>query len=191
MNQTETSTENKPAAESEEETPLAEQAAPGEEVATENDTAEENDPTAEVLKYKDMALRAKADLDNFRKRMQRDREDSIRYANTSLLERLLPILDNFELGLGAAKNDSDTGSLIQGLEMVQKQLQEFLKDSGVEVIPHEGAFDPNLHEAVGHQPSEEIPEGNIIMQHRSGYKLKDRLLRPATVVVSAGPNPSA
>ncbi|MFV0337599.1 MAG: nucleotide exchange factor GrpE [Chthoniobacterales bacterium] len=187
MNQTETSPESDPVVEPENTTPQAEQEKS--EPATEN--TETPDPAAEVLKYKDLALRAKADLDNFRKRMQRDREDSIRYANTSLLERLLPILDNFELGLTAAKNDNDGNSLIQGLEMVQKQLQEFLKDSGVELISHEGAFDPNLHEAVGHQPSEEIPEGNIITQHRSGYKLRDRLLRPATVVVSAGPSPSA
>ena len=145
-------------------------------------------PAEEVAKFRDIALRAQAELDNYRKRVIREKEDAIRYANLSLLERLLPVVDNFELGLDAAKTATDAQSIALGLSMVQKQLVDFLKDSGAEVITTEGvAFDPNLHEAVSHQPHASIPDGHIIQQLRKGYKLKDRLLRPATVIVSKGP----
>lgn len=146
------------------------------------------DSTAEVEKYKDMALRSRAELDNYRKRVIREKEDAIRYANTSLLESLLPILDNFELGLDAAKDAKDASGIVQGLEMVRKQLEDFLRAHGVEAVEAAGQeFDPNLHEAVAHEPHAEIPEGKITRQLRKGFKLKDRLIRPATVFVSKGP----
>ncbi|HEY5792566.1 MAG TPA: nucleotide exchange factor GrpE [Chthoniobacterales bacterium] len=146
---------------------------------------------AEIAKYRDLALRSQAELDNFRKRVIREKEDAIRYANLSLLERLLPVVDNFELGLEAAKTATDANSIALGMSMVQKQLLDFLKDSGAEVIATEGApFDPNLHEAVSHQAHATVPDGRIVQQLRKGYKLKDRLLRPATVVVSKGPGES-
>ena len=139
-------------------------------------------------KYKDAALRARADLDNYRKRVAREKEDAIRYANNSLLESLLPILDNFELGLEAAKNTPDATGIIQGLEMVRKQLEDFLRDHGVEIVNAEGnPFDPNLHDAVAHEPSPSVAEGTVIRQLRKGFKLKDRLIRPASVIVSKGP----
>jgi molecular chaperone GrpE len=138
-------------------------------------------------KFKDLYLRSQADLDNYRKRAAREREDAIRYANSSLLERLLPILDNFELGLDAAKNTPGAENILMGLGMVQKQLQDFLKDSGVEPVEAVGAeFDPNLHEAIGQEPSAEVAENIVLRQLRRGYKLRDRLLRPATVIVSKG-----
>jgi molecular chaperone GrpE len=143
---------------------------------------------AELEKYKDAALRARADLDNYRKRVAREKEDAIRYANNSLLESLLPILDNFELGLDAAKNATDAAGIIQGLEMVRKQLEDFLRDHGVEIVNAAGnPFDPNLHEAVAHEPNPEVAEGGVVRQLRKGFKLKDRLIRPASVVVSKGP----
>ena len=79
-------------------------------------------------------LRARADLDNYRKRVAREKEDAIRYANNSLLESLLPILDNFELGLDAARNTPDATGIVQGLQMVRKQLEDFLRDHGVEIV---------------------------------------------------------
>ena len=143
---------------------------------------------AELEKYKDAALRARADLDNYRKRVAREKEDAIRYANNSLLESLLPIVDNFELGLDAAKNASDAAGIIQGLEMVRKQLEDFLRDHGVEIVNAVGdPFDPNLHEAVAHEPSPDLADGTVVRQLRKGFKLKDRLIRPASVVVSKGP----
>jgi molecular chaperone GrpE len=143
---------------------------------------------AEVEKYKDAALRARADLDNYRKRVAREKEDAIRYANNSLLESLLPILDNFELGLEAAKSTPESTGIVQGLQMVRKQLEDFLRDHGVEIVNAEGnLFDPNLHDAVGHEPNSNVTEGTVIRQLRKGFKLKDRLIRPATVIVSKGP----
>ena len=157
---------------------------------TQTETTEEPqlDAAAELERYKDAALRARADLDNYRKRVAREKEDAIRYANNSLLESLLPILDNFELGLDAAKNAADAAGIIQGLEMVRKQLEDFLRDHGVEIVNAVGnPFDPNLHEAVAHEPNPEMAEGAVVRQLRKGFKLKDRLIRPASVVVSKGP----
>lgn len=156
------------------------------------ETVEEPQPAAELAAElamcKDAALRARADLDNYRKRVAREKEDAIRYANNSLLESLLPILDNFELGLEAAKNSSDAGGIIQGLEMVRKQLEDFLRDHGVEIVDAVGdRFDPHLHEAVAHEPSMGVADGTVVRQLRKGFKLKDRLIRPASVVVSKGP----
>ena len=142
---------------------------------------------AEATKLKDLALRARADLDNFRKRSLREKEDAIRYANNGLLEKLLPVIDNFELGLDAARNATDAASVLQGMSMVQRQLQDFIRSQGLEEVPADGeAFDPNKHDAVSQEFSAEVPEGQVIRQVRKGYKLKDRLLRAASVIVSKG-----
>lgn len=141
----------------------------------------------DLSKFRDLYVRSQADLDNFRKRAAREREDATRYANSSLLERLLPILDNFELGLDAARNTPGAETIIQGLGMVQKQLQDFLRESGVEAVEAVGTtFDPNLHEAIGEEASADVAEGVVLRQLRRGYKLRDRLLRAATVIVSRG-----
>lgn len=148
----------------------------------------EVDFEAEAAKLKDLALRARADLDNFRKRALREKEEAIRYANNGLLERLLPVIDNFELGLDAAKNAADTASILQGMSMVHKQLQDFLKNNGLEEVQAEGeAFDPNKHDAVSQEFSAEVPEGHVVRQVRKGYKIKDRLVRASSVIVSKGP----
>jgi molecular chaperone GrpE len=145
------------------------------------------DPQTELEKFRDAALRARAELDNYRKRVVREKEDAIRYANASLLESLLPILDNFELGLGAARQAPDASGIVLGLEMVRKQLEDFLRSNGLEVVDATGqTFDPNLHEAVGQEASADVPEGTVIRQLRRGYKLRDRLIRPASVFVSKG-----
>ena len=144
---------------------------------------------AEADRYKDLALRAQADFDNFRKRAAREKEDAIRYANNSLLERLLPILDNFELGLQSARQAAggNESAIINGMSMVGKQLDDFLRETGVTPIDATGEkFDPNLHEALGQEASTEVPEGHVVRQLRRGYKMKDRLLRAANVFVSKG-----
>ena len=148
----------------------------------------EVDFEAEAAKLKDLALRARADLDNFRKRALREKEEAIRYANNGLLERLLPVIDNFELGLDAAKNAADTASILQGMAMVHKQLQDFLKNNGLEEVQAEGeAFDPNKHDAVSQEFSTDVPEGHVVRQVRKGYRIKDRLVRASSVIVSKGP----
>jgi molecular chaperone GrpE len=146
---------------------------------------------AEAAKWKEVALRTAADLDNFRKRAAREREDALRYANQRLLEELLPVIDNFEMGMQAASKDQ--GSMIFiGMDMVRRQLADFLASQGVEEIPSEGkAFDPNIHEAVQLEHSETHADGQILATLRRGYRLHDRVIRAANVVVSKGPAPTA
>lgn len=142
----------------------------------------------ELEKFRDLALRAQADLDNFRKRILREKEDAVRFANAAFLERLLPILDSFELGLQAARNSQGAEAIAQGFALVEKLLQDFLRDCGVQPVGAKGeVFDPNLHEAVSHENHDEVEEGRISAVMRRGYKLHERLLRPASVVVSKGP----
>lgn len=141
-------------------------------------------------RFRDLALRSQADFENFRKRAAREKEDAVKFANASFLERLIPILDNFELGLNAARGSAADSPILAGMDMVAKQLNDFLLSSGVEPVNGEGAtFDPNLHEAVAQEASAEVAEGVVIRQLRKGYKLRERLLRPATVVVSKGKAP--
>jgi molecular chaperone GrpE len=98
------------------------------------------------------------------------------------------ILDNFELGLAATKEHGANSPIYAGMVLIQKQLNDLLTETGVQPIEAEGkTFDPNLHEAIAHEPSSDSPEGTVIRQTRRGYRLKDRLLRPAKVVVSSGP----
>ena len=142
---------------------------------------------ADVERFRELALRTQADFENFRKRNAREREEIIKTANANLLERLLPVIDNFELGLQAAQAEGNK-AILTGFEMVARQLQDFLTSSGVEVIDAaEGQpFDHNLHDALGTEESDTVPEGHIIRQVRKGYRLKGRLLRPANVFVSKG-----
>ncbi len=142
----------------------------------------------DLERFRDLALRSQADFENFRKRAAREKEDALKFANTTFLERLLPILDNFELGLNAARSSGENSPILLGMDIVSRQLNDFLSQSGVETVVAEGApFDPNLHEAVAQEESATVPDGHVVRQLRKGYKLKDRLLRPATVITSKGP----
>lgn len=135
-------------------------------------------------------LRITADFDNFKKRAAREKQDAIRYANEGLLEKLVPVLDNFDAALSAAQNTS-TGaaqSLQTGVSMIFQQFKRALTEGGLEEVDAAGQkFDPNLHEAVSQQETADVPEGQVVQQLRKGYKLRDRLLRPATVVVAKKP----
>ncbi len=139
---------------------------------------------ADVLKWKELAMRTAADLENYRKRAAREREESIRYANQSLLEELLPILDNFEMGMQAAAQEKDS-MIYVGMEMVRNQFKDYLAGNGVTEIEAEGGeFDPNLHEAVSQEEAEGVEDGKVVRVTRRGFLLRDRLLRPASVVVA-------
>lgn len=158
----------------------------------ENTSPESDDPVASLQvdldRFRDLALRSQADFDNYKKRAAREKEDAIKYANSSLLERLITIIDNFELGLSAARGEGEKSPIYSGMSMVLKQLSDFLADNGLQPIDAEGqAFDPNLHEAIAHEASPSVAEGVVVRQTRRGYKLRDRLLRPSSVVVSSGP----
>jgi molecular chaperone GrpE len=153
---------------------------------------DDNDPVlglqADLDRFRDLALRSQADFENYKKRCAREKEEAIKYANSSLLERLLPIVDNFELGLSAAREEGQHSPIYSGMNLVLKQINDFLAESGLQPIDAVGRpFDPNLHEAIAHEPSDEVPENKIIRQTRRGYRFKDRLLRPSSVVVSSGP----
>ena len=142
---------------------------------------------ADLDRFRDLALRSQADFENYKKRAAREKEDAVKYANSSLLQRLVSILDNFELGLAAAKTGGKQSPIYSGMVLVQKQLNDLLEENGLQAIEAEGKkFDPNLHEAIAHEPSESAEE-TVIRQARRGYRFKDRLLRPARVVVSSGP----
>ena len=142
---------------------------------------------ADLDRFRDLALRSQADFENYKKRAAREKEDAVKYANSSLLQRLVSILDNFELGLAAAKTEGTHSPIYSGMVLVQKQLNDLLEENGLQAIEAENEkFDPNLHEAIAHEASE-VAEGTVIRQARRGYRFKDRLLRPARVVVSSGP----
>lgn len=143
---------------------------------------------ADLDRFRDLALRSQADFDNYKKRAAREKEEAIRFANSSLLERLVAIVDNFELGLSAARDEGEKSPIYAGMSMVLKQLEDFLTENGLQPIDAEGQkFNPNLHEAIANERSADFPEGTVIRQIRRGYRLKDRLLRPSSVVVSSGP----
>ncbi|MEI6712825.1 MAG: nucleotide exchange factor GrpE [Verrucomicrobiota bacterium] len=141
----------------------------------------------DLERFRDLALRSQADFENYRKRSVREKEEAVRFANFSLVERLIPILDNFELGLTAARANEGALTIVDGMDMIRRQLADVLQQHGVEVIDAEGhPFDPNLHEAVAQEVSASVAEGSVVRQLRKGYRLKDRLVRAALVVVSSG-----
>ena len=135
-------------------------------------------------------LRTTADFDNFKKRAAREKQEAIKYANESLMQKLVPVLDSLDMALTAAQSAGpDSGQSLQsGVNMVMQQLKSALAEAGLEEVNALGQpFDPNFHEALAQQETPEVPEGQVVHQHRKGYKLRDRLLRPASVVVAKQP----
>ncbi len=135
-------------------------------------------------------LRTTADFDNFKKRAAREKTEAVQYANVNLLQKLLPVLDNFEMALTAveAVKEEKLAPLKSGVAMIQQQLKSALTDTGLEEIDATGKpFDPTLHEAVSQQESNDVKEGHVLQQLRKGYRMKDRLLRAATVIVAKPP----
>ena len=149
----------------------------------------EADPDAPALSpeevLRDRLLRLQADFDNYRKRMAREKQDWIETAAKDVLTDLLPVLDNFAIGLEKAGGDPVT----EGFRMVAEQLRAALKKHGLTAVePAAGdEFDPAVHEAITQLPSPDIPEGRVVARTRAGYRLGAKLLRPAQVVVSSGP----
>jgi molecular chaperone GrpE len=148
------------------------------------------DRGSKAEEYWDRLLRQTADFDNYKKRAAREKTDAIKYANEGLLQKLIPILDNFEMALTAvsSENAGSAQSLQQGVTMIHSQLRNALLEAGLEEIDATGkVFDPNLHEAVSQKETTEVPEGQVVQQMRKGYKFRDRLVRPASVVVAKKP----
>jgi len=138
----------------------------------------------------DRLLRTTADFDNFKKRAAREKQEAIKFANESLLQKFIPILDNFDMAFAAVQNEQGgQSSLRTGINMVLQQFKSALLEAGLEEVDAVGKpFDPNLHEAVSEQETSEVPEGHVAQQLRKGYKYRERLLRPATVVVAKKPS---
>jgi molecular chaperone GrpE len=138
----------------------------------------------------DRLLRTSADFDNFKKRAAREKQEAIKYANESLFLKLVPVLDSLDMALAAAQTaGSDSGQSLQaGVSMVFQQLKGALAEAGLEELDAVGKpFDPNFHEALSQKETPDVPEGHVVQQLRKGYKLRDRLLRPASVVVAKQP----
>ncbi|MCH2594014.1 MAG: nucleotide exchange factor GrpE [Pedosphaera sp.] len=159
-------------------------------------------PTPEELKqlreqatkaeeYYDRLQRQVAEADNLRKRLAKEKQEAIRYANESLIVELLPTIDNFEMAINAAQKSGDNSidSLKTGIEMIYTQIKRTLEEIGVTEIDATGqTFDPSQHEAMSRIKTSKAEEGTVLEQTRKGYRLRDRLLRAASVVVAIAPD---
>jgi molecular chaperone GrpE len=142
---------------------------------------------AALAEAKDQALRRQADFNNFRKRMQREIEDIRVVGRASAIEQFLPVVDNFDMAMVAIDQAADLETLKTGMNMIHAELQRCLDGLGVERLDPTGQpFDPNEHDAIKTEPSSDCDEGTVIQLYKAGYRLGDRLLRAATVVVSSG-----
>lgn len=144
---------------------------------------------AEAAANHDKFLRTAADLENFRRRTVREKEDLRTAATGRVLEDIFPVLDTLGLAISAAKQpNADLKSLVGGVDMVLTQLKTALANHGLkEINPAGQAFDPHQHEAISHAPSADVKEEHVVTVVRTGYSLNGRLLRPASVVISSGP----
>ncbi|HRZ87323.1 MAG TPA: nucleotide exchange factor GrpE [bacterium] len=154
-------------------------------------TAEEIQKLEEKAKKADenyaSYLRAVADLDNYRKRAQKDKEEILKYSNSDFIKGLLPILDNFDRALTTINDATDIAKIREGIDLIVGQFHKYLEQLGLARIPTVGEpFDPYKHQAVMHVETEEHPENVVVEELQKGYLLNDRLLRPSMVKVSKG-----
>jgi molecular chaperone GrpE len=142
----------------------------------------------EIERYRERWVRERADLENLRKRAERERSDAIRFGSERLVGDLLTVVDDLERAIRASEEGAGGTALLDGVHLVVKSLLDVLGRHGVtRVAAHGQSFDPAHHEAVAHLPSEAHDAGMVIEEHRGGFRLNDRLLRPALVSVSKGP----
>ena len=141
---------------------------------------------SKISRLEDSLLRAKADLQNAQRRAAAERSEAVRFANAELMKSLLVVLDDFDRAIAAVEKDKDLEALLKGVLLVHANLVKALKDFGLETIDAAGRkFDPTLHEALMQQPTSDAEPGTVLEQVAGGYKLRDRVLRPARVVVAA------
>ncbi len=156
-----------------------------EESASESLQSDLNALREELGQASDRALRAQAELDNYRKRMNRELQDSLRYAAVNIIRDLLPVVDNLQRALEAAQAAGEDSSLLQGVQMVAQQMDGILTQHGLSPIEAQGQpFDPDLHEAVSQQPTADAEPGTVLHVVQSGYQVADRVVRPAKVIVA-------
>lgn len=153
------------------------------------EAAKLQEATQEIDQLKDQLLRLRADFENFRKRSLREKGEIYENANEALMLELLPVIDHLQLALNSAKEHLADSVFQEGLQLIADQMLNALSKYGLNPFNSEKQpFDPNLHEAINCLPSETEPEGTIIAQSRQGYRFKNKMLRPAQVVVSRGPS---
>jgi len=141
----------------------------------------------QLAEMRDRLLRTQAELDNFRKRSRREFDDAQRYREIDLLRDILPVLDNVQRAIEAVERTADVDSLRSGFRMTAQQIEKLLADHGCLVIQTDGAsFDPTVHDAILQQPVANLAPGTIVGTAIRGYKLHDRVVRPAQVIVSKG-----
>jgi len=161
--------------------------------ASEDEQREDVQRLQEELKQqKDSLLRARAEMDNVRKRLHKEKQDGIRFANESLLREILPVKDNLERAVEhATQKEGEDQSLLEGVKMTLDQFERMLGNFGVQPVEAQDCtFDPALHEAMGQKPTEDQPPGTVVEVMQPGYMLNDRLLRPALVMVAQAPQES-
>ena len=142
---------------------------------------------AELAAANDRNLRLMAEFDNFRRRSAKEQLELIETANGKLLEKLSEVQDNFERAFASENKAKDLEAFEKGMQMIYNQFAKILTDAGLEQIDPTGAeFDPNCHEALMQQPSETVPEGHVVTVFQKGYKLKNKILKTAKVIVSSG-----
>jgi len=133
----------------------------------------------------DLYLRSQAEMENIKKRFQKEKEDLIKYSNESLIKQLLQVVDSLEKGVAHSQDENSVDALREGLELTLKGLLDTLKKAGIETVEALGeTFDPNYHEAVLEQEDENVESGKIVQEFQKGYVLNNRLIRPAMVIVS-------
>jgi len=144
-----------------------------------------SDLTKEKEQLRNLAIRARADLENARKRFQREKEETIKFANEKLVRELILVVDNLERALASSSETSNAQAIYEGVKMVLDQLLSMLRAHGVEVIESDGKkFDPHFHEAVTTEEREDVEENQIIETFQKGYILSGRVIRPAMVKVA-------
>ncbi len=137
--------------------------------------------------FQNKYIRVLADLENLKRRQIKEREEAVQRTRSQIIGDLLPSLDAFQMGMQEVEKEESTKNIFIGISMAFKQMENILGEYGLEVINPLGVeFDPKLHEALSYKPSEEIEEGLVIQTIRTGYKIKDKLLRPASVIISQG-----
>ncbi len=145
----------------------------------------------ELQEKTDRYLRALAEMENARRRSQRERDEYIQYANESLIRELVPVLDNFDRAIEATRDAGGPASMVEGIELIQRELLKVLERFGVEQYSALGAtFDPTRHEAMSRVVSDAHPENTVVGETLRGYLLNGRVLRPALVAVCAAPDPA-
>ncbi len=146
---------------------------------------------AKVAALEDNLLRAKADFQNLQRRAAVERSEAIRYANADLMRSLLSVIDDLERSIAAAEDSQNSSSVLDGVRLLHANFLKALSSSGLEVIDAQHqAFDPTIHEALLQQTTTQCEPGTVVEQVSKGYRLRDRVIRPAKVIVAKAPDES-